>query len=109
MVLPFTAAAAAAAPDTDAATLVSPAPAAAATTAGRTIQEGDLVIVYESFQSMKHIYVDPKAQFQNRYGAFNQKVGEEQLLLMLLRQTLLLMLLQPQPQASVDRSAECTC
>lgn len=100
MVLPCTAAAAAAAP-TDAAT---PVPPAAATAAGRTIQEGDLVIVYESFQSMKHIYVDSKAQFQNRYGCFNQKVsratccwGRKNLLLLLL------------PQASVDRSAVCGC
>lgn len=46
--------------------------------ASRTIKEGDLVIVYESFQSIKHIYVDPKAQFQNRYGCFNQKVRQQQ-------------------------------
>lgn len=62
MVLPCTAAAAAAGDGQSAA-------------AARTIKEGDLVIVYESFQSIKHVYVDSKAQFQNRYGAFNQKVS----------------------------------
>lgn len=60
--------------------VAAPADAAAASAAGgtaaapNTIKEGDLVIVYESFQSIKHVYVDPKAQFQNRYGAFAQKV-----------------------------------
>lgn len=54
------------------------AAAASVPAASRVIQEGDLVIVYESFQSIKHIYVDPKAQFQNRYGCFNQKVGQQQ-------------------------------
>lgn len=73
MVLPCTAAVAAAAGPADAAAPAPAAPAAAGAGGGRTIQEGDLVIVYESFQSMKHIYVDPKAQFQNRYGCFNQK------------------------------------
>jgi len=33
------------------------------------------VIVYESFSSIKHVYVDSKAQFQNRYGSFSHKVS----------------------------------
>ena len=52
-----------------------PAAAATAAAASNTIKEGDLVIVYESYSSIKPIYVDSKAQFQNRYGAFSQKVS----------------------------------
>lgn len=33
------------------------------------------MIVYESFSSIKHVYVDSKAQFSNRYGNFSQKVS----------------------------------
>lgn len=40
-----------------------------------TMQEGDLVIVYENFNSMKAVYVDAKATFENRFGSFPQKVG----------------------------------
>lgn len=75
MVLPITAAGAAAASDAAAAAGADPAATAAASAAANTIKEGDLVIVYESFQSIKHLYVDSKAQFQNRYGRFNQKVS----------------------------------
>jgi hypothetical protein len=74
MVLPITAAGAAAASDAAAAG-GDPAAAAASVAKCNTIKEGDLVIVYESFQSIKHVYVDSKAQFQNRYGCFNHKVS----------------------------------
>jgi hypothetical protein len=40
----------------------------------RPIQEGDLVIVYESYNSIKSLHVDPKGQFSNRFGNFAQKV-----------------------------------
>lgn len=40
----------------------------------RLIQDGDLVVVYENINSIKSVYVSSKATFQNRYGAFPQKV-----------------------------------
>lgn len=41
----------------------------------RTIQEGDLVIVYERFDAMKAVTVKSSDIFQNRFGAFAMKVG----------------------------------
>ena len=40
----------------------------------RKIANGDLVIVYESFNAMKAVYVDAKEAFRNRFGTFPQKV-----------------------------------
>ncbi|CAG9463143.1 unnamed protein product [Pedinophyceae sp. YPF-701] len=37
---------------------------------GSLIQANDLVVVYESYSSMKYVYVDPSRQFQNKFGAF---------------------------------------
>lgn len=52
------------------------AAAASSSSAPRTIREGDLVIVYESPQSMKAVTIDGgKGQFQNRFGNFPHKVG----------------------------------
>jgi hypothetical protein len=47
--------------------------AAAAGSSG-TIQEGDLVIVYESFSSIKYVYVTQKGCFSNKFGNFLHKV-----------------------------------
>jgi hypothetical protein len=41
----------------------------------RCISEGDLVIVYESFNAIKAVTVEPKGHYQNRFGAFFHKVG----------------------------------
>ena len=41
----------------------------------RTIQAGDLVIVYESINSLKAVVVDPSIRFENRFGSFAQKVS----------------------------------
>jgi hypothetical protein len=41
----------------------------------RCIQQGDLVIVYESYTSLKPVYVDATSHFENRYGKFAHKVG----------------------------------
>lgn len=56
--------------------MVIPSVAAAAGSAAgsRTIQEGDLVVVYESFNAIKAVYVDKKGQYANRYGTFLHKV-----------------------------------
>lgn len=43
--------------------------------AARCIKEGELVVVYENYNSIKFVYVDPKAQYNNRYGSFAQKVA----------------------------------
>ena len=52
------------------------AAAASSSSSPRTIREGDLVIVYESPQSMKAVTIDgAKGQFQNRFGNFPHKVG----------------------------------
>lgn len=40
----------------------------------RTIQEGDLVVIYESFNSIKFAYVDKKYNYANRFGTFHHKV-----------------------------------
>eukprot|EP00878_Enallax_costatus_P018309 GHUV01019267.1.p1 GENE.GHUV01019267.1~~GHUV01019267.1.p1 ORF type:complete len:388 (+),score=88.38 GHUV01019267.1:192-1355(+) len=39
----------------------------------RTIQEGDLVVIYESFNSIKFAYVDKKSSYVNRFGTFQHK------------------------------------
>lgn len=40
----------------------------------RTVKEGDLVVVYERFDSMKACTVTLKGQFSNRWGDFATKV-----------------------------------
>ncbi|KAL0025791.1 hypothetical protein WJX79_000295 [Trebouxia sp. C0005] len=45
----------------------------AVSTTGRCIKAGDLVIVYERFDSMKHVYVNPGESYGNRYGNFKLK------------------------------------
>ncbi len=40
----------------------------------RCIKAGDLVIVYERFDSMKSVYVNPGESYGNRYGNFKLKV-----------------------------------
>ena len=40
----------------------------------RTIADGDLVILYEQFDSMKAVYVDAKENIQSRFGCFPMKV-----------------------------------
>jgi hypothetical protein len=40
----------------------------------RLIQEGDLVVVYESYNAIKAVYVDKKGQYANRFGNFQHKV-----------------------------------
>lgn len=47
---------------------------AAVSTTGRYIKAGDLVIVYERFDSMKSVYVRPGESYGNRYGNFMLKV-----------------------------------
>ena len=49
---------------------------AAVSTTSRCIKAGDLVIVYERFDSMKSIYVRPGESYANRYGNFKLKVTE---------------------------------
>ena len=49
--------------------------AGAVSTSSRCIQAGDLVIVYERFDSMKSVYVKPGESYGNRYGNFKVKVG----------------------------------
>ena len=39
----------------------------------RAIAEGDLVVVYEGFESMKAVRVAARAQFQNKFGCFDHK------------------------------------
>lgn len=55
--------------------------AGAVSTSSRCIQEGDLVIVYERFDSMKSVYVNPGQSYGNRYGNFKLKVKLQLLLL----------------------------
>ena len=43
-------------------------------TSNRCIQAGDLVIVYERFDSMKSVYVNYGETYSNRYGHFKLKV-----------------------------------
>ncbi|KAL0032159.1 hypothetical protein WJX77_008335 [Trebouxia sp. C0004] len=45
----------------------------AVSTTGRCIKAGDLVIVYERFDSMKSVYVNPGESYGNRYGNFKLK------------------------------------
>lgn len=40
----------------------------------RTIADGDLVILYEQFDSMKAVYVNAKENIQSRFGCFPMKV-----------------------------------
>ena len=40
----------------------------------RGIAEGDLVVVYEGFDSMKAVRVTARGQFQNKFGCFDHKV-----------------------------------
>ena len=49
--------------------------AGAVSTSRRCIQDGDLVIVYERFDSMKSVYVNPGESHGNRYGNFKLKVA----------------------------------
>ena len=41
----------------------------------RTIKEGDLVIVYESYTSIKSVYIDCKATYASRFGSFPHAVS----------------------------------
>ena len=54
--------------------------AAGAISTCSTIRAGDLVIVYERFDSMKSVYVNPGESYGNRYGNFKLKVRECSLL-----------------------------
>lgn len=56
-------------------TMVLHRAAGAVSTSSRCIQAGDLVIVYERFDSMKSVYVNPGESYGNRYGNFKLKVG----------------------------------
>jgi len=40
----------------------------------RTIQSGDIAIIYERFDSMKAITIDVAGRIHNRYGLFDMKV-----------------------------------
>ena len=40
----------------------------------RLVKDGDLVVVYEGYESMKSVKVTAKGQFQNRFGCFAMKV-----------------------------------
>ena len=42
----------------------------------RRIREGDLVVVYERFDSMKPVTVTSSSKFTNRWGSFAMKVSE---------------------------------
>ena len=41
-----------------------------------TMQEGDLVVVYEHYNSMKAVYISAGAKFENRFGSFPHKVRQ---------------------------------
>jgi hypothetical protein len=41
----------------------------------RTIQPGDMVIVYERYDSMKSLTVSQKGRYNNRWGSFPMKVA----------------------------------
>ena len=56
-------------------TMVLHRAAEAVSTSSRSILAGDLVIVYERFDSMKSVYVNPGESYGNRYGNFKLKVG----------------------------------
>ena len=62
-------------------------PTAAVSTSGRCIQAGDLVIVYERFDSMKSVYVTPGESYGNRYGNFKLKVSDKALIATAIRAT----------------------
>ena len=49
--------------------------AGAVSASRRCIQAGDLVIVYERFDSMKAVRVTPGESYGNRYGNFKLKVS----------------------------------
>ena len=49
-------------------------PSDAGALAPRLIAEGDLVVVYERFDSMKGVKIDPKKSFDNKFGFFALKV-----------------------------------
>ena len=40
-----------------------------------TIQPGDLVVVYERFNAMKAVYVDPSKVHDTKFGGFQMKVS----------------------------------
>lgn len=42
---------------------------------GNTIKDGDLLIVYERWDSLKSIRVDATKQMSNRYGHFRMSVS----------------------------------
>uniref|UniRef100_A0A383VEF1 tRNA (adenine(58)-N(1))-methyltransferase n=1 Tax=Tetradesmus obliquus TaxID=3088 RepID=A0A383VEF1_TETOB len=48
-------------------------PQAATGPGPKLIQEGDLVVVYESYNAIKAVYVDKKGQYANRFGNFQHK------------------------------------
>jgi tRNA (adenine57-N1/adenine58-N1)-methyltransferase len=60
---------AAASPPADAAAAAAAVPAPGPPPA-RTVQMGDLVIVYEGFNKQKAVTLTEKGQYQNRYGSF---------------------------------------
>ncbi len=43
-------------------------------TSPRCIQEGDMVVVYERFDSMKAVTVTLRGSFNNKFGNFAMKV-----------------------------------
>jgi hypothetical protein len=43
--------------------------------AGRTIRAGDLVVVYEGYQSLKAVYIDPAKCHNTRNGSFPHKAS----------------------------------
>lgn len=49
--------------------------AASASCSPRTIQVGDLVIVYEGINSMKAVSVSDRGGYENKFGYFAHKVG----------------------------------
>ena len=51
------------------------ATASTSTPTGRAVKAGDLVIIYEGYQSLKAAYVDPKKCHNCYAGAFAHKVG----------------------------------
>lgn len=49
---------------------------ASAAEPGRCIQEGDLVVVYEGFDSMKSVRVTAKGHYNNKFGSFAHAVSD---------------------------------
>ena len=43
--------------------------------AERLMRDGDLVVVYERFDSMKAVTLSAKGTFSNKFGNFPMKVG----------------------------------